>query len=65
MKLASSACGDVNSLFLSQDKGEVYSFGGGSFGQLGLGLISKMPLDVDGCPFMPVPEKVTETIISF
>jgi alpha-tubulin suppressor-like RCC1 family protein len=40
------------------DKGEIYCFGGGSCGQLGFGNISAMPLDVDSCPFMPVPKKI-------
>lgn len=39
-------------------KGEIYCFGGGSCGQLGLGNISQLPLDVDSCPFMPVPQKI-------
>ena len=38
--------------------GEIYCFGGGSCGQLGFGNISAMPLDVDSCPFMPVPKKI-------
>jgi alpha-tubulin suppressor-like RCC1 family protein len=50
-------CGDVHTLVLN-DKGEVYSFGGGSFGQLGLGPINKMPLDSDRYPYMPIPTKV-------
>jgi len=41
------------------DQGEIFCFGGGSCGQLGFGNISQMPLDVDSCPFMPVPKKVT------
>jgi alpha-tubulin suppressor-like RCC1 family protein len=45
-------------------KNEVYSFGGGSFGQLGLGTLSSMPLDSDGAPYMPIPKKVS-TIIKF
>ena len=38
--------------------GEIYCFGGASCGQLGFGDIFKMPLDVDRCPFMPVPKKI-------
>ena len=41
-------------------KGEVYSFGGGSFGQLGLGALALMPLDPDGAPYMPTPKKVLD-----
>jgi len=52
-----AACGDVNTLLLSQ-KGEVYSFGGGSFGQLGLGALSSMRLDNDGAPYEPTPKKI-------
>lgn len=51
------ACGDVHSVILTK-KGELFSFGGGSFGQLGLGSISKMPLDSDSYPFMPTPTKI-------
>ena len=40
------------------NKGEIYSCGGGSFGQLGLGHINKMPLDTDRYPFMPIPTKI-------
>ena len=50
-------CGDVHTLILSES-GEVYAFGGGSFGQLGLGQINKMPLDSDNYPYMPVPTKI-------
>ena len=50
-------CEDVHTLILS-DQGEVYSFGGGSFGQLGLGQINKMPLDSDNYPYMSVPTKI-------
>jgi len=31
-------CGDVHTLVLT-DKGEIYSFGGGSFGQLVIGFL--------------------------
>ena len=40
------------------EQGEIFCFGGGSCGQLGFGNIQHMPLDVDSCPFMPVPKKV-------
>ena len=40
------------------EQGEIYCFGGGSCGQLGFGDILQMPLDVDRCPFMPVPKKI-------
>ena len=40
------------------NQGEIYCFGGGSCGQLGFGNISNMPLDVDSCPFMPVPKRI-------
>jgi alpha-tubulin suppressor-like RCC1 family protein len=57
IKLKSGVCGDVHTLVLSEN-GEVFSFGGGSFGQLGLGPISKMPLDSDNYPYMPVPTRI-------
>lgn len=56
-EVITGACGDVHTVILTR-KGEVYSFGGGSFGQLGLGSISKMPLDSDSYPFMPTPSKI-------
>ena len=56
-EILTGACGDVHSVILTK-KGEVYSFGGGSFGQLGLGSINKMPLDSDSYPFMPTPSKI-------
>lgn len=55
--VVSGVCGDVHTLVLS-DKGEVYSFGGGSYGQLGLGPINNMPLDPDRFPYMPIPTKI-------
>jgi alpha-tubulin suppressor-like RCC1 family protein len=68
VKLKMAACGDVHTLVLSDD-GTIYCFGGGSFGQLGLGIIKNLPVDVDECPFMPVPKiieglKKKEKIIS-
>ena len=53
-KIINGVCGDVHSLILNE-KGEVYAFGGGSFGQLGLGPVNKMPLDSDRYPFKPTP----------
>ncbi|CDW71651.1 e3 ubiquitin-protein ligase herc2 [Stylonychia lemnae] len=55
-KLIHASCGDVHTMVLT-DQGEIYCFGGGSCGQLGFGNIAQMPLDVDSCPFMPVPKK--------
>lgn len=55
--LVHASCGDVHTMVLT-GKGEIYCFGGGSCGQLGLGNISQLPLDVDSCPFMPVPQKI-------
>lgn len=52
-----AACGDLHTLVLADD-GSVYCFGGGSLGQLGLGNIKDLPVDVDDCPFMPVPRKI-------
>lgn len=57
VKLIMAACGDVHTLVLSEDGG-IYCFGGGSFGQLGLGTIKSLPVDVDECPFMPVPKQI-------
>lgn len=54
-------CGDVHTLALN-DKGEIFSFGGGSFGQLGLGSIIRMPLDSDRYPYMPIPTKLENLI---
>lgn len=56
-KIIKSACGDVHSLVLTTE-GLIYCFGGGSFGQLGLGSIKNLPVDVDDCPFMPVPRHI-------
>ena len=60
VRLVGAACGDVHTLALSEDGG-VYCFGGGSFGQLGLGNVKNLPVDVDECPFMPAP-KLIESI---
>lgn len=57
MEIIFGACGDVHTCILTKN-GDVYSFGGGSFGQLGLGAISKMPLDSDSYPYMPTPSKI-------
>lgn len=57
MKLTHASCGDVHTMVLTE-AGEIYCFGGGSCGQLGFGDILQMPLDVDRCPFMPVPKKI-------
>lgn len=57
VKLIMAACGDVHTLVLSEEGG-IYCFGGGSFGQLGLGIIKNLPVDVDECPFMPVPKQI-------
>lgn len=57
IRLLMAACGDVHTLVLAED-GSVYCFGGGSFGQLGLGNIKNLPVDVDECPFMPVPKQI-------
>lgn len=56
-EIIKGSCGDVHTVVLTK-KGEVYSFGGGSFGQLGLGAVSKMPLDSDSYPFMPTPTRI-------
>jgi alpha-tubulin suppressor-like RCC1 family protein len=53
----SGQCGDVHTLILT-NKGEIYSFGGCSFGQLGLGPINTMPLDSDKYPYMPIPKLI-------
>lgn len=52
-----ASCGDVHTLALSEE-GSLYCFGGGSFGQLGLGNIKNLPVDVDDCPFMPIPKQI-------
>ena len=57
-RLIHASCGDVHTMVLTGDTGEIFCFGGGSCGQLGFGNIAQMPLDVDSCPFMPVPKKI-------
>jgi alpha-tubulin suppressor-like RCC1 family protein len=55
--IVSGECGDVHTLILT-NKGEIFSFGGCSFGQLGLGPITAMPLDSDKYPYMPIPKQI-------
>mmetsp|Transcript_102016 Transcript_102016/g.283927 ORF Transcript_102016/g.283927 Transcript_102016/m.283927 type:complete len:1060 (+) Transcript_102016:152-3331(+) len=57
-RVVSTACGDVHTLALT-DTGHVYSFGGGSYGQLGVKDVGAMPVDADNCPYMPTPQRVT------
>jgi len=57
VRLVAAACGDVHTLALAEDGG-LYCFGGGSFGQLGLGNVKNLPVDVDECPFMPAPKLI-------
>jgi len=57
-RVISTACGDVHTLALS-DIGHVHSFGGGSYGQLGIKDVSTMPVDADNCPYMPTPQRVS------
>lgn len=56
-ELVSAVCGDVHSMVLTI-KGEIFSFGGCTFGQLGLGNIEGMPLDADRYPYVPMPTKI-------
>jgi len=56
-KVIATACGDVHTLALT-DGGFVYSFGGGSYGQLGVKDVLAMPVDADNCPYMPTPQPV-------
>jgi alpha-tubulin suppressor-like RCC1 family protein len=56
-KLVSTACGDVHTLALTE-VGHVFSFGGGSYGQLGVRDVGAMPVDADNCPYMPTPQRV-------
>jgi alpha-tubulin suppressor-like RCC1 family protein len=57
VKFVSSCCGDTHTLVLS-DKGEIYSFGGNSFGQLGIGDGPDADVDLDGSPYVPIPRKI-------
>ncbi|CAE6917531.1 HERC3, partial [Symbiodinium sp. CCMP2456] len=45
-RVIATACGDVHTLALT-DEGRVYSFGGGSYGQLGVKDVLAMPVDAD------------------
>eukprot|EP00929_Paragymnodinium_shiwhaense_P118883 TRINITY_DN90783_c0_g1_i1.p1 TRINITY_DN90783_c0_g1~~TRINITY_DN90783_c0_g1_i1.p1 ORF type:complete len:1072 (-),score=190.99 TRINITY_DN90783_c0_g1_i1:127-3342(-) len=56
-KIVATACGDVHTLALT-DEGFVYSFGGGSYGQLGMKDVGAMPVDADNCPYMPTPHRI-------
>ncbi|CAE8585442.1 unnamed protein product, partial [Polarella glacialis] len=70
-KVVATACGDVHTLALT-DEGHVYSFGGGSYGQLGVKDVLAMPVDADNCytafrpdatklqgPYMPTPQRIS------
>lgn len=57
LKITETACGDVHTLALTDD-GQLYSFGGGSYGQLGVNDVEKMPVDADNCPYLPTPRLV-------
>mmetsp|Transcript_10926 Transcript_10926/g.38382 ORF Transcript_10926/g.38382 Transcript_10926/m.38382 type:complete len:1143 (-) Transcript_10926:44-3472(-) len=57
-RVIATACGDVHTLALT-DLGHVYSFGGGSYGQLGVKDVGAMPVDADNCPYMPTPQRVS------
>jgi len=57
-RVVSTACGDVHTLALT-DLGHVFSFGGGSYGQLGVKDVGAMPVDADNCPYMPTPQRVS------
>jgi len=59
-KIVDTACGDVHTLALT-DTGHLYSFGGGSYGQLGVNSVEKMPVDADNCPYLPTP-RLVETL---
>jgi len=56
-RVIATACGDVHTLALT-DEGRVYSFGGGSYGQLGVKDVLAMPVDADNCPYMPTPQRI-------
>ena len=51
-------CGEIHTLLLATT-GELFVFGSGANGQLGLGPIENLPIDKDKCPFMPIPTQVT------
>jgi len=57
------ACGIVHSLAISSE-GLVYAWGCASFGCLGVGDTSSMPLHEDGDPYQPVPQ-VLESLSSY
>lgn len=57
LHITATACGDVHTLALTKE-GDLYSFGGGSYGQLGVKDLKNMMMDADNCPYLPCPVKV-------
>ena len=54
IKIKIISCGEVHSLALSEN-GDIYSWGGCSYGQLGHSYIDIMPKDDNNKPFLPIP----------
>ena len=54
IKIKIISCGEVHSLALSQN-GDIYSWGGCSYGQLGHSFMEIMPKDENNKPFLPIP----------
>lgn len=57
IKIKIISCGEIHSLALSEN-GDIYSWGGCQFGQLGHSFINIMPKDKNNKPYLPIPSIV-------